>query len=533
MITGTIGNDILIGNSGNNVIKGLDGDDILNGRKGQDTLRGGNGDDTLRGQNGNDRLYGGSGNDELFGGDGDDWLNPGSNISFDNIWAGNGNDTVVLSDISTGYAAVMHDDLSESVIINIDGSANTASVNKGTNGTTVITDVTEPLFATTSFGGLGISGTDFDDIFNISLGSGGWMLAIGGAGNDTFNIGIGTGRIRLDYRDAENGVSIDLTQGMAFDDGHGDIDTIIGQGRVWEVATERFNDTVIGSANDESFILYAGTDTVDGRGGIDRLRYDKTGVEGLVLDLSTGTGTGIWNGDGFNHTISNIESVFGSRTDDILRGDSEDNYLWGNLGDDELFGGSGRDELVGAEGKDNLWGGNGSDTMWGGNGSDTLKGEQGNDDLIGQNGNDKMFGGGGRDRLWGEVGNDKLRGGAGNDEIQGQDGNDKLFGGADDDTLWGQDGNDELNGGAGNDSMIGGLGIDTFVFSAGNDIIYDFNTIDMINLESVASITGFNDLRNNHATDVGGNLVIDDGSGNSFTLIGVSEASLQANDFLF
>lgn len=533
IITGTLGNDILNGTDSGDLIKGLGGNDSLIGLKGRDILRGGTGNDTLYGNRGNDKIYGSSGNDKLFGGNGNDWLNPGSNTSFDNVWAGNGDDTVVLSDISVGYAAVLHGDLSERVVINIDGSANTATVNKGANGTTSIIDVTTPLFTTTSFGGFGISGTNHDDIFNISLGTGGWMLAIGHAGDDTFNIGVGIGRVRIDYRDAENGVNVDLKLGKVFDDGHGDVDTIIGPGKVWEVATEKYDDTVFGSTNDESFTLYAGTDTVDGRGGIDRLRYDKSGVEGLVIDLRAGTGTGTWKGDSFNHTIINIENVLGSGSNDIMRGNSMNNYLLGNSGDDKLFGDNGRDELIGADGNDEIYGGKGYDRLWGGNDHDTLKGGKGNDELIGQNGNDKLFGGDGSDKLWGEDGKDKLWGGAGHDQIQGQDGKDKLIGGSGNDVLWGQNGKDILDGSSGNDTMIGGPGSDTFIFSTGNDIVFDFNSIDRVNLSGVTSINGFADLRNNHTTDVGGNLVIDDGSGNTLALIAVSEASLRANDFLF
>jgi Ca2+-binding RTX toxin-like protein len=62
-LTGTIGNDVLVGYAGN---------DSLSGGAGNDTLLGGDGNDTLLGGDGNDILVGGSGDDILTGGVGND-----------------------------------------------------------------------------------------------------------------------------------------------------------------------------------------------------------------------------------------------------------------------------------------------------------------------------------------------------------------------------------------------------------------------------------------------------------------------------
>ena len=67
-LTGTHGNDRLIGN---------DGDDVLIGKRGDDTIIGYGGDDMLRGGDGNDTLSGGPGEDELRGWIGDDTYNGG------------------------------------------------------------------------------------------------------------------------------------------------------------------------------------------------------------------------------------------------------------------------------------------------------------------------------------------------------------------------------------------------------------------------------------------------------------------------
>lgn len=71
-LTGTSGDDVLIGRRGDDVLEGRGGDDLLVGRGGADLLRGGNGNDTLIGDGGRDTLIGGRGDDMLFGGAGRD-----------------------------------------------------------------------------------------------------------------------------------------------------------------------------------------------------------------------------------------------------------------------------------------------------------------------------------------------------------------------------------------------------------------------------------------------------------------------------
>lgn len=66
-VSGTAGNDFIIGTVGNDVISGLGGDDFIDGALGDDTLNGGDGADNLYGSTGNDSLFGGSGGDFLEG----------------------------------------------------------------------------------------------------------------------------------------------------------------------------------------------------------------------------------------------------------------------------------------------------------------------------------------------------------------------------------------------------------------------------------------------------------------------------------
>jgi Ca2+-binding RTX toxin-like protein len=128
----------------------------------------------------------------------------------------------------------------------------------------------------------------------------------------------------------------------------GGIDTITGPGRIAKLSGTDSADNIIGSAGEDSFILRLGADTLDGGDGFDQLRYDRSGVASVAVNLANGEATGTWFGQGFLHQISGIEWVRGSRTgDDQLVGDLDHNFLEGLGGADTLVGGGGNDTLSG------------------------------------------------------------------------------------------------------------------------------------------------------------------------------------------
>ena len=94
-ISGTDGNDILVGNAANNRMYGYAGDDDLYGLGGDDEMLAHDGNDRLYGGDGNDTLYGGSGDDLLDGGAGNDRLLPG--IGNDQLTGGAGADQFVYT----------------------------------------------------------------------------------------------------------------------------------------------------------------------------------------------------------------------------------------------------------------------------------------------------------------------------------------------------------------------------------------------------------------------------------------------------
>lgn len=152
-----------------------------------------------------------------------------------------------------------------------------------------------------------------------------------------------------------------------------------------------------------------------------------------------------------------------------------------------------------------------------------------NDIVHGMGGNDDLFTGDGNDILTGDDGHDKLDGGRGADTVSGGTGRDIVRGGA---------GNDILSGGGAKDILIGGKGNDRFVFAnnSGLDKVRDFNALNNkedIDLSAVTRIKGFKDLKNNHMSQVGDNVVIDDNANTKIVLIDTLLSDLGAKDFIF
>jgi hypothetical protein len=87
VLTGTGGEDRLIGTDRIDRITGLAGEDNLKGRAGDDRLNGGSGEDHLKGNSDNDRIWGGQGNDKIIPGE-----------CNDKVYAGYGDDLIYARD---------------------------------------------------------------------------------------------------------------------------------------------------------------------------------------------------------------------------------------------------------------------------------------------------------------------------------------------------------------------------------------------------------------------------------------------------
>ena len=316
--------------------------------------------------------------------------------------------------------------------------------------------------------------------------------------------------------------------------------TVHGNGLNNRITGAANNETFNGGDGSDTLIGGAGNDTLNGQNHSDRL-FGGAGNDALI----GGAGADIMYGEAGNDTMNSgddADRLYGGSGNDLLRagwafGTTVDG-LWGDSGNDTLLGESGYDMLDGGTGNDLLDGGTQADNLYGQAGNDTLRGGQGHDRLFAGDGNDFARGGTENDGLFGGSGNDTLAGESGNDRMFGEVGEDRLDGGAGNDTLYGGASNDTLIGGTGNDVLLGNFNADTFVFADGHgrDTITDFhatNDLEKIDLSKVSSIVNMSDLVNNHMSQVGVNVVIDTGGGNSITLNSTNIADLDSADFIF
>ncbi|CUH68239.1 Cyclolysin [Thalassovita gelatinovora] len=361
-------------------------------------------------------------NDTLIGGAGNDTINPGANEGYDRLHGTAGNDVYDFAQANeNSYYEIEYDLLSSGITATVDAGARTASVT-GADGTDTFNTLAPAM--TAENGGFGIIGTTHNDTFTITSAADAWVAVSGGAGNDTFNLTLNN-ITRLFFGwdgvdGATQGMVADLSTGVVSNDGLGGTDqiNILGGDQRLEIGATDYNDSITGSDRDESFILERGDDTLDGGAGYDRVRYDRSGVTAVNVDLEAGMATGQWDGNGFTHHLSNIEDVRGSRTDnDTLLGGAGDETLDGRGGHDILDGRAGNDWLFGADGFDSLSGGAGDDWLYGGDGVDTLIGGTGQDHLFGGSGNDLLDGSAGDATTEGS--GDYFRPGEGADTIIG------------------------------------------------------------------------------------------------------------------
>src|SRR4051794_20039058 len=134
------------------------------------------------------------------------------------------------------------------------------------------------------------------------------------------------------------------------------------------------NDTLHGNGGndllDGGLDVGADSDTIDGGAGVDTVSYAQV-EHGLSVNLLQGISLGAGNVD----TLTSIENVTGTNSNDGLVGDLGANLIQGADGNDFIDGSGGNDNLSGNSGNDILKGNVGSDILVGGTGTDTLTGD--------------------------------------------------------------------------------------------------------------------------------------------------------------
>ena len=343
----------------------------------------------------------------------------------------------------------------------------------------------------------------------------------GMGGNDIIT---GNGNTRLIYANATGPVTITFSlngwtsttsgaSGTVTGDGSVGTDTFSGVG---SVSGSSFADTITGSNNpnntSEDFSGRAGNDFIDGKGGFDRAFYNNDGTaSGIQVDLASGVVTG--DAAIGTDTLRSVEAIRGTAFADTYVA-TNFGVSGPNLGD---FGTL--NEFEGLAGNDAITG-NGNTRIAFYNALDGVT-----VDLAAGNSHGTASGdvaGTGTDTF---TGVNAVRGSSFADVILGDDNAN---------TLDGRDGNDRIDGRGGADTLTGGNGSDTFVYADGGgaDTITDFDRSqgDTIDLTGLSGIFTFADVQSK-STLSAGNTIINFGSGNTLTLIGVT--SLQQSDFIF
>lgn len=355
-----------------------------------------------------------------------------------------------------------------------------------------------------------------DDL--ILSGTGGSFMG-GSEGNDTMKGGSGWDTLSFEetaFRpDAKHGIKLDASAGTVIDS-WGDKDKFSG---IEEFRGSIFKDQLTGSKADDVFAGLKGDDNIDGGAGEDEVRYQNDarfgGKHGIVADLAKGI---IIDGFGDKDTVSNVERVIGTLSDDKFIGDNHDNQFRGLDGKDSFDGGKGTDAV-----NFNYF----DDIGQHGVVVDLTKaGGQILDDGFGNKETTKSI-----EAVNGSQFDDKIRLGDGG-------------------WAWGDSGDDKITDGTGQQWLGGGDGADTFIFASVKtmnadkdfDYIDDFSQsdgdrIDMsgikgLSFEGTGDFGGGKEVR--YSIDGGHTYIFGDANGDKKTDFAIDlngEITLTKNDF--
>ncbi|MEO0645451.1 MAG: spondin domain-containing protein [Cyanobacteria bacterium J06650_10] len=350
-VNGIVENGPGDGNVFNEVVENLTLTSIenVNGSNDGDTLTfNGAAANVINGNDGDDTIAGGGGTDTIDGGEGSD-TNSFVNINANAADATIAGVTVTLNADGTGSASYIAGGVDGNPVINetFTGIENIT----GSNNNDIITATGAA--ANMLNGGLG------DDTI---AGGGGTDTLDGGDGIDTNSFqGIGAeviadlGSGSASYQPNpnttvfENFLNFENLLGSDNNDqlfGDGGANVLSGGAGDDLLAGRGGGDTLNGDAGNDVLRGGGGNDTLDGGAGIDTADFSDIGPD-VTVDLAAGTADYVANNNNIQDTLSSIENIVGSGSDDTLTGDANNNEINGGAGGDTLNGGDGDDILRG------------------------------------------------------------------------------------------------------------------------------------------------------------------------------------------
>jgi Ca2+-binding RTX toxin-like protein len=421
-ITGSIYDDVLIGNALENILNGLEGNDLLIGNGGNDTLDGGDGIDTVS--------YRRTENDLGLG----IVVNLADNSGFDGI---DGIDTLINIEniIGSRYADKLFGDTNSNTILGGD-DIDTISGNDGED---------------TLFGERGndkIFGGDGNDTL---IGGIGKDILDGGVDNDTASYITATSRVAASLADGNGWV------GDATGDQFISIENLIGSD---------YNDFLVGDFRGNILIGGEGDDTLEGGEGNDT--------------LDGGNGRNVLNAGQGNNTVIALNG-----DDTVYAGFGDDTISVGD-GFNLIYAGSGRNIVTTGNDDDDIYSGDGIDVIRAGDGTnDIYAGEDVNlvitglndDTIYGGSSLDIIIAGEGFNRIFASQGNNIISAGNGENRIDAGSGSDVIRTGSGDDTIYASEGDNYIDAGTGFNTLDSGSGSDLFALHSGNGFsnIINFN----------------------------------------------------------
>jgi Ca2+-binding RTX toxin-like protein len=511
-ITGSAGNDVIVGFNGNDTLNGGDGDDLIYLRftdpmmmmspVAQDIIDGGAGTDwylmdpgysqTISANLTLGRAYFGASASQfstltsiegIGGAQGADKLIGNAQ---DNFFRGRQGDDKIFGRGGVDWVYYNESDALGGLDVDLDARI---AYDDGFGGLDDLVDIEN------------VRGGFFDDLIvgsnvnNTLWGETGNDTLVGGSGSDTLRGGLGDdllngaledgstdsnffyygGPIYLnvaDYADAADSVTVSLAVSGQQNTGGAGTDTLLhmdgliggqfadhltGNVRANSLSGADGNDSLYGGVGNDTLEGGAGDDLIDGGSGTDTARYNNAGA-GITVNLGLG-GAQNTGGNGVD-TLVSIENLIGSAFNDVLAGSAFANRIDGGNGNDIMNGASGNDWLQGGAGNDVINGGLGIDTA---SYAEALSGVTINLNIS----TNQNTGGAGIDRL---IGIENVEGSAFDDVLTAHVSGSKLFGG---------NGNNFFLGGAGNDVLAG-------TYANGN---YNYEA-SAINTVSYAGATG-------------------------------------------